>query len=238
MSLLSLNHLKNKYSMIVNHIVHVGAHKGQEVEDYKKNFEEAKLTLFEPQLKLFQYLQANFGNDKSISLYNIALGSSSGYSKMFISDNEGESSSFYKPKHHLVEYPEINFTEGDATFEIVALDDLDITNIDLLNIDTQGYEMEVLKGAISTLSQDLKYIIVEVNKKEAYEGCPQIKDIDIFLKKYNFIRTDTHFWADSHSWGDGFYIKKELIGINRYLFSSFKKIFFTVLNFYINPSLK
>ena len=42
--------------------------------------------------------------------------------------------------------------------------------------------MEVLKGAVNTLIQDIKYIIVEINKKELYEGCPNVKDIDVFLK--------------------------------------------------------
>ena len=42
--------------------------------------------------------------------------------------------------------------------------------------------MEVLKGAVNTLIQDIKYIILEINKKELYEGCPNVKDIDVFLK--------------------------------------------------------
>ena len=68
---------------------------------------------------------------------------------------------------------------------------MEIEDIDLLNIDTQGYEMEVLKGSRKLLSQGIKYIILEVNKKELYEGCPLVKDIDNFLKKYDFISSDS-----------------------------------------------
>ena len=83
----------------------------------------------------------------------------------------------------------LNFLKkGSAAYEIKILDELKIVDIDLLNIDTQGYEMEVLKGSRKLLSQNVKYIILEVNKKELYEGCPLVKDIDIF-KKYGFIRT-------------------------------------------------
>ena len=227
MSLLNLNHLKNKYSLEVAHIVHVGAHKGEEVKDYKKNFKDVRITLFEPQKNLFKYLQTNFGSDKNISLYNFALGSTNDFSSMFMADNEGQSSSFYKPLYHLTEHPEIKFTEDDTNFEIKVLDNLGITNIDFLNIDTQGYEMEVLKGAVNTLIQDIKYIILEINKKELYEGCPNVKDIDVFLKKYGFIRTDTHYWQDSFSWGDGFYIKKELVSFNRYLYSIVKNFLYS-----------
>jgi len=227
MSLLNLNHLKNKYSLEVAHIVHVGAHKGEEVKDYKKNFKDVRITLFEPQKNLFKYLQTNFGSDKNISLYNFALGSTNDFSSMFMADNEGQSSSFYKPLYHLTEHPEIKFTEDDTNFEIKVLDNLGITNIDFLNIDTQGYEMEVLKGAVNTLIQDIKYIILEINKKELYEGCPNVKDIDVFLKKYGCIRTDTHYWQDSFSWGDGFYIKKELVSFNRYLYSIVKNFLYS-----------
>lgn len=237
MSLLKLDHIKSKYSLEVTHIAHVGAHKGEEVDDYKKNFKDVKISLFEPQVDLFGYLQTNFGSDSDISLYNFALGSSTGFSTMFIADNEGESSSFYKPKHHLIEHPEIKFKEEDTTFEIKVLDDLEIASIDLLNIDTQGFELEVLKGAVNTLSHDAKYIILEINKKELYEGCPHVRDIDSFLKNYGFIRTDTHYWEDSYSWGDAFYIKKELVSFNRYLFSSFKNFLYSSKILY-NPIIK
>ena len=151
MPLLNLNYLKNKYSLEVSHIVHVGAHKGEEVKDYKKILKMSE-SLFLNLKNLFKYLQTNFGSDK-IFLYNFALGSTNDFSNMFMADNESQSSSFYKPLHHLTEHPEIKFTEDDTNFEIKVLDNLGITNIDFLNIDTQGYEMEVLKGAVNTLSK-------------------------------------------------------------------------------------
>ena len=227
MSLLNLNHLKNKYSLDVKQIAHIGAHKGQEVEDYKKNFKNVKIYLFEPQLNLFEYLKLNFGKDSNISLFNFALGSSNKISSMYMADNEGQSSSFLKPKHHLIEHPEIKFLEKKLTFEIKVLDELGITDIDLLNIDTQGFELEVLKGSVNILSKDVKYIILEVNKKEVYEGCPHVRDIDIFLKQYGFIRTDTQYWDGSYSWGDAFYIKKELVSFKHYLFSILKNFLYS-----------
>ena len=109
---------------------------------------------------------------------------------------------------------------------------MEIEDIDLLNIDTQGYEMEVLKGSIKLLNQGIKYIILEVNKKELYKGCPLVKDIDNFLNKYGFVRTDTHYWMDSYSWGDAFYIKKELIGYKRQVFSAIKNKLYNISSLY------
>ncbi len=232
MVLLNLDHLKNKYSLEVKKIAHIGAHKGEEVEEYLNIFPNVKIDLFEPQTNLFQYLVENFGNRNNISLHNFALGSKNGSSSMFVADNEGLSSSFYKPKEHLIEHPEVKFHPDDSIFEIKVLDELGISNIDFLNIDTQGYEMEVLKGSVTVLNTDVKYIILEINKKELYEGCPLVKDIDIFLNKYEFIRTDTHYWMDSYSWGDAFYIKKDLISSKRFIFSVIKNNLYSVEGLY------
>ena len=57
MGLLKLNHLKDKYSLDIQRIAHVGAHKGQEVNEYLNLFPKAEVYLFEPQIELFEYLQ-------------------------------------------------------------------------------------------------------------------------------------------------------------------------------------
>ena len=228
MALLQISHLKNKYNLKISKIAHVGAHKGQEVDEYLTVFPNVEISLFEPQTNLFNYLKEKFEDKSNINLYNFALGSVNDSSNMFISDNEGQSSSFFKPKLHLIEHPEVKFHEDSTSFQIKVLDELDINNIDFLNIDTQGFEMEVLKGSSKILREDVKYIILEINKKELYEGCPLVKDIDSFLKKYGFIRTDTHYWMDSHSWGDAFYIKKNLISFKRLLFSEFKNKLYSI----------
>ena len=41
-----------------------------------------------------------------------------------------------------------------------------------------------------------------------------------------------HFWMDSYSWGDAFYIKKDLINNSRYIFSIFKNKLYNIQKFY------
>ena len=74
----------------------------------------------------------------------------------------------------------------------------------MLNIDVQGYELEVLKGADSILGC-IQFMILEVNLDEMYEGCPLVEELDEFLKKCNFERIHT-YWQ-STSWGDAIYVK-------------------------------
>ena len=242
--LLNLVHLKSKYDLKVSNIAHVGAHQGQEVNIYLNIFPNSNIHLFEPQKDLFKDLEEKFKNNENISLYNFALGESKLTSHMFISNNHGESSSFYKPKEHLNLYPEIKFNKSDLLYEIKPLDELGIQNIDFLNIDTQGFELEVLKGATNTLLKNVKYILIEINTKELYKGAPLVNDIDSFLRNYDFIRTDTQFWAEKDPWGDAFYVKKDYIGYIRFFYSMLKnslygiKVLFLVLIFIRNTFWK
>ena len=231
MSLLNISILKEKYSLDILKIVHVGAHRGQEVQDYLINFGEIEINLFEPQVNIFEDLNSNYGNYRNIHLYNFALGSKKGHSKMYLAENDGQSSSLLKPKKHLNEHPEVHFIGESKDIEIKVLDDLNISKIDLINIDTQGYELEVLKGAQNALHQ-IKYILIEVNKDELYEGCPHVKDLDRLLGKYNFVRTETYFWADTFSWGDAFYIKADYISSRKRYFSNIKNYLYGIDSLY------
>jgi len=227
MALIDLEIISKKYSLNVQNIAHVGAHRGQEVDAYKKVFPKSKIYLFEPQGKLFKFLETKYGKDENIFLYNCALGNENTNKKMYLSNNDGQSSSFLKPKEHLNEHPEVKFRDVSDDMQIKIFDELNIKKIDFLNIDTQGYELEVLKGSKISLANDVKYIILEVNKKELYNGCPVVADIDKFLSIYNFVRTDTYFWLDKYSWGDAFYIKKNLITRKKIIYSKFKNFLYS-----------
>jgi hypothetical protein len=74
----------------------------------------------------------------------------------------------------------------------------------LINIDVQGYELEVFKGGKDFLNE-VDYIITEVNRDEVYKGCAKIDELDSFLAPYGFNRVETTW--DGGTWGDAFYIK-------------------------------
>ena len=81
-----------------------------------------------------------------------------------------------------------------------------------MNIDVQGYELEVLKGSAKTL-EHIDYIMSEVNrftleKPLEYINCAQISDLIQFLSSFGFQFVEVN-WAGI-SWGDGFFIKKKV----------------------------
>ena len=53
--------------------------------------------------------------------------------------------------------------QSTYTVPVVKLDDEGLSNVDLIKIDVQGWEYEVLEGAIELISRDRPWVIFEVN---------------------------------------------------------------------------
>jgi FkbM family methyltransferase len=183
-------------------VIHVGAHWGQEDPIYR-SMNIKNVLFYEPLPHVFNVLKNNVGDSE---IRNKALGNTSGKIEMFLETaNYSQSSSILKPKKHLEQYPEIAFNEK-ILVDINRFDDegLDKNKYDFLNIDTQGYELEVLKGATETL-KNIKYIMCEVNFVEMYEECAQIDDLDEFLKEYGFSKYAVE--TVMPTWGNALYVK-------------------------------
>ena len=187
--------------------IHVGAFAGEELGHYR-SLGLTNTVMFEPQKNLYDRLLPKMILDEKI--HNVALGSSCGTMDMYISHREGgiemgsgASSSLLKPKVHLQEHPEVTFPEVQKV-EVKTLDEYYDENYNFLNIDVQGYELEVLKGGVKTLN-NIQVMVVEVNRDEVYEGCPQLEDITEFLSPLGFTMVDIAW--QSKSWGDAIYAK-------------------------------
>ena len=189
--------------MNITGIVHVGGHHGEEIEDYI-NEGIQNIIIFEPLLDNFQILQKKCEKlNADIVGHQIALGSEKKIVEMYVSSNDALSSSILKPKIHLTQYTDILFDEKE-TVEVNLLDNYETDNCNFLNMDVQGYELEVLKGGIKTL-ENIDYVYCEVNRDEVYENNAYIEDIDKFLSDLNFERVVVEWTGET--WGDAIYIK-------------------------------
>ena len=187
-------------------VIHVGGFRGEELPMYR-SIGVKDTFMFEPQKKLYDIIKLQTLPTETV--YNVALGCDRGKMELNISHRLGgiengdrASSSLLKPKVHLIEHPEVTFTHTE-TVEVCVLDDYNL-QANFMNIDVQGYELNVLKGSEKTLS-NVDALVVEVNRDEVYEGCCQIDDIDNFLKQRGFHRKAV-VWQ-SKSWGDALYAR-------------------------------
>jgi FkbM family methyltransferase len=190
-------------------VIHVGAHHGQEIGVYQSLGFKYVLA-FEPQEESFKILQENMKDYSNVFCYNFAIGNAVGSAKLNIASND-QSSSILKPKKHLELHKDVLFDGTTQDVAVVTLDyfmerNFPFIGFNTLNIDVQGFELQVLQGAKELLNT-IRYVYVEVNKDEVYEGCGMVEEIDSLLALYNIVRVETD-WAGG-LWGDAFYIKLE-----------------------------
>ena len=189
--------------MNIKGIIYVGAHYGEELFEYVKNGIQ-DIVVFEPLSECFDVLAQKVMNlNANIDGHQVALGSVPGTATMYLSDNEKQSSSILKPKVHLTHHPNVKF-DGTEEVEVDLLDNFDTKEYNFLNMDVQGYELEVLKGAIETLKH-VDYVYCEVNRDEVYEGNAYVEEIDEFLSAYGMERVETSW--EGQIWGDALYIR-------------------------------
>jgi FkbM family methyltransferase len=205
--LLNFSQLYKKYNLNINGVIHIGAHYGEEIVEYV-NHGIKKLIFFEPisnSLKILEENLSNYVDKTNIVIFPYALGNDEREVEMYVSNRGGMCSSILKPKIVLTQYPEITF-ETKEVVKMIRLDDAEIkfNDFNFLNIDVQGYELEVLKGSENMLN-NINYIYTEINREEVYENTPHVEKLDEFLDYYGFSRVETD-WS-GETWGDAFYIK-------------------------------
>ena len=168
------------------------------------------MTFIEANKRLEEHIIDSISGFTNVDYKIVAAGSQAGTASISLDKsqgNKGQSSSLLKPKGHLKRYPRIKF-DSPLPVQVRPLDEImDGKTFNFLNIDVQGYELEVLKGAVKCL-ENVYYIIVEVNRGELYEGCPMVEDIDDFLSEFGFSRVETEWRHNREKWGDALYVKQ------------------------------
>lgn len=203
--LLNFDNLIKKYGLQIKGILHIGAHYGQEHKEYV-NHNIKNIIYFEPLKNNFKILLSNIQLTDTIKAYNIALGNVEGETEMFVETaNQGMSCSILEPQNHLLQYPGITFNSKETVL-INKLDNIQYNReeFNFINIDVQGYELEVFKGGIKSL-EHIDYVMTEINRDILYKNCALETDLDSFLSRFGFIRVET-LWAGG-TWGDALYIK-------------------------------
>lgn len=166
----------------------VGANVGQTIESMRKIFDRPRIYSFEPAVEVFSILQSK-GFESSVSLHNIALGSSESRQE-FINYDSSDMSSFL-PLTAVDDNPFRNVAiRNKAIVEVTTLDCFvaqhEIPAIDLLKIDTQGYDLQVLMGAKKSLESGLvRNVLVELNFIPMYSLQCSPEELMEFLQKFD-----------------------------------------------------
>jgi FkbM family methyltransferase len=119
----------------------------------------------------------------------MALGSRRGQIEINIAGNKVSSSILPMTRAHQEAAPQSTYVDK-LLIEMTTLDDIVPSLIPgrgaiLLKVDTQGYEMEVLKGAAVTLRRTVA-LQLELSLTELYEGAPTMTEMISFVQEQGF----------------------------------------------------
>jgi FkbM family methyltransferase len=200
--------LKEKYNLNLKNILHVGAHEGQELNDYIEYGAE-KIHWIEANTDLANKLSSRL--DPLIHKVTTAVVSDQDDQEVvFKIANNTQSSSILDLGEHSNLFPDIYYTHEEKrltkTLNSILNEDHFLDEINFLNIDIQGAELLALQG-ISQYLDSIESIYIEINDSEVYKKCAKTNEIDSFLNNFNFERKEKYLYSN-HPWGDAFYIKK------------------------------
>ena len=172
-------------------ILDIGCYDGSDSLEFLNIFTEAKLYAFDADERSIGLFRDRFKNDNRVTLTTKAVCDTNDGISWYASDSEtrrhfetqefwSASSSIKKPKEHLNKFTDVNFKEP-IKVESIKLDDWvesnNITNIDIIWCDVNGANREFISGAKNTIKNKTKFIIMEFEETELYEGSMTLEDI-------------------------------------------------------------
>lgn len=166
-----------------NTVLDVGCHKGAYLYWMRKKAgEKGSIIGFEPQPKLFAYLQMmkRIFKQTNVQLINKALSHQAGRVSFFIPHTKSGTSPGAG----------IDKTDQDTTeidIETLCLDDF-VTQNQLtphfIKIDVEGHELQVLKGALETLKKHHPVLLIEAENRHLKNA--SVLDLFTFLEQLNY----------------------------------------------------
>ena len=201
-----INFFKKNITTEYKVLIDVGAHKGETVSNFLKNFKIKNTYSFEASAATYQSLMKNIKKlkdrykDTNIEIFNNAVGDSN-EKKIFneLPDSNSstfnlidQTSSYFRRKNKIMSFffkkefiikknyvPQIKLSD--------FIEKKNIINIDILKIDTEGYEYEVLKGLEENI-QLVNFVYFEHHYDNMIKKNYKFSEIHDFLSINGFYR--------------------------------------------------
>jgi FkbM family methyltransferase len=161
----------------INRIFDVGANVGQSARDFLINFPDAEIYSFEPAPVTYEQLCQELAGT-AVKSFNLALGSSNSTRYLEIDPTDSK----------------LNKVSDEGGSQVLDVQTLDyfckshgVNHIGFLKIDTEGYDLEVLKGADRLLANGMVDIIeVEAGMNPANKLHVPLEDLKAYLEQRSY----------------------------------------------------
>lgn len=183
-------------------ILDVGANKGQSIDFFLKINANAEFDAFEPNKKLFVYLQNKYKAVKNITLHNFGVSNIKG--ELVFHENILDETSTFEELNLDSKYLEKKAKVLGVTKENIIVDNYKVAVIrladflkendnnvyDVLKIDVEGHELQCLQGLFGDEVKVLpiKFIQLESHNDDMYLSNNQHRDIEELLNQNHFVK--------------------------------------------------
>jgi FkbM family methyltransferase len=151
-----------------------------------RQFEDAFFVSIDPLREAEQAVKAKLTNNRSV-FFATALGSKAGEVEMEVSTKPSRSSLLRRVYHDKYSTPQEKRCVSIRTLDsvIAELGSGALKHPVLLKIDTEGYELEVLRGASEVL-KEVSYVVLEAPLTQNFEGSYTLSELIRFMAESGF----------------------------------------------------
>lgn len=176
----------------------------------------------------------------NVQIYPIGLGRRAGTQELRICKFPYASHTLPIDETFWKRFPNYDYFELDRleTIEVIDFDGFAATNgigpVDFFKLDTEGTELEILRGAENALTQSVLGVQIEVGFDQYHVGRAVFADVDIFMREHGFslfelcpLRLARSALPHLHAvdvapasygqmlWGDALYLRDLMVEANR-----------------------
>lgn len=195
-------------------ICDVGANEGQSIRKILKTFPHADIHTFEPNPRAYKQLQGSFRSLPNVHPWRFGVGSKNQESEFFENENSDMSSFLEGGEAHWGSV--VRTTKVDVVSLDAFTSQKGIQKVDLLKVDTQGYELEVFEGARNLMQRDaIGFILFEVCFAEIYKNAPSFDELFRYLteKRFQLVNIfEMHLIGSLAGWCDILMMNRASIG--------------------------
>jgi FkbM family methyltransferase len=177
-------------------ILEAGVGDGEDSCRMKKKWPNATIYGFEPHPMLFSIAQKNTAHLQGVTLYPYALGDTHSTKTFYTSAKIPLASSLLQDNLDYIDIPSdighngVNYQDTPITVSCTTIDqwahEMNITAVDYIWLDTEGYELPILMHA-QTILPKVRALSLEVNFKEFRLGMTQFSELYEFLTQQGFV---------------------------------------------------
>jgi FkbM family methyltransferase len=198
----------------LNVLFDIGANVGQTRYWFRYYVPQAKIYCFEPVKSTFEQLVQNSSSDSNCVLENLALGDK----------REDKSIRLFEGSMSVLNSLNVDLmnTSAGAKVEYIKVETLDqycqasnVSKIDLLKIDTEGYDINVLNGAKQMMEKgSISMIYCETGFQLSNQRNTSFTELTRYLeeKDYYFFglyQVDYNDWKNGNNYGNALYVHKK-----------------------------